>query len=290
MHMPIERTVPSELKLHFCHDAPPQSQICSGEPSLALRALTLMHRPEAKLEIERVELTAALPAEPPDEPWPEDALPWDCLADAPDFPAGVPPLPGLAPFDGEADGLPVTGGDTEGAAPGQFGAGAPGFRAPGARSAAGEEWWSDRPGEDTSRSGTAISTAAAAAMRTTLARERRVRTGATTDPIAAGATDAAEATGTTARGDGAGSGENSSAAGTAVTLGSTTQLRITGPAACAVSVIGVLLPPPAAGRGPREPPARSYTVPNHTAAAQPTADSTPWAWHLSAFCQMSTRF
>jgi hypothetical protein len=210
-----------------------------------------MHRPEAKLEIERVELTAPLPAEPPDEPPPEEALPWDCFADAPDFPAWVPPLPGLALFDGEADGLPVTGGDTEGAAPGQFGAGAPGFRTPGARSATDDEWWSGRPGEDTSRSGTAMSTAAAAAvMRTTLARGRRVRTGATTDPLAAGATDAAEATGTTAREDVTGSGENSSAAGIAVTLGSTTQFRITGPAACAVSVIGVLLLPPAAGRGP----------------------------------------
>src|SRR3569833_1487496 len=90
MHMPIERTVPSGLKVHFCHDAPPQSQICNGEPSLALRALTLMHRPEAKLEMERAEPAAALPAEPPDAPRPEDELPWGRSAGAA-RPAREPP-------------------------------------------------------------------------------------------------------------------------------------------------------------------------------------------------------
>jgi hypothetical protein len=90
MHMPIDRTVPSDLKVHFCQDALPQLQISSGEPSLALRALTLMQRPEAALEIERAELTAALPTDPPEEPLaeePEEDELWECCAEVPGFPA-----------------------------------------------------------------------------------------------------------------------------------------------------------------------------------------------------------
>src|SRR3569833_2841902 len=165
MHMPIERTVPSGLKVHFCHAAPPQSQICNGEPSLALRALTLMHRPEAKLEMERAEPAAALPAEPPDEPRPEDELPWDRSADAPDFRACGPPLPGLALSGGVAAGPPAAGGAGLAGAPGQCGGGAPGFCAPGARSAVDDVRWAGRSGEDTTRSGTAMSAAAATAAK-----------------------------------------------------------------------------------------------------------------------------
>jgi hypothetical protein len=65
MHIPIERTEPSDLNVHFCQDAPPQSQISSGEPSLALRALTLIQRPEAALEIERADPDRAAFAWPP---------------------------------------------------------------------------------------------------------------------------------------------------------------------------------------------------------------------------------
>jgi hypothetical protein len=135
-----------------------------------------MQRPEAALEIDRVELTAALPAEPPDESWPEEPeedVPWDWCAGVPDSRGWTPALPVVALAEGEGVGLPVMGGDCEGAAPGQFGAGAPGFRPPGARSAADDVWWSDRPGEDTKRSGRAMSTAAATTPATaTLARDR----------------------------------------------------------------------------------------------------------------------
>ncbi|GAB2847501.1 hypothetical protein GCM10027176_58890 [Actinoallomurus bryophytorum] len=90
MHMPIDRTVPSDLKVHFCHDALPQLQISSGDPSLALRALTLMQRPESALEIRRAEPAAALLAEPPEAPLPEELEedePRECRAGVPDLPA-----------------------------------------------------------------------------------------------------------------------------------------------------------------------------------------------------------
>src|SRR2546422_11200739 len=42
--------ISSDRKLHSCQDAPWQSQICSGEPPWAARALTLMQRFERSEE------------------------------------------------------------------------------------------------------------------------------------------------------------------------------------------------------------------------------------------------
>jgi hypothetical protein len=139
MHMPIERTEPSDLKVHFCQDLPPQSQISSGEPSLALRALTLTHRFEAWLCSVCAEPTAVFATWPPDDPFdavldeplPDVDLPWEPFPESPGLALGVPLEPGLAPAEGEAGGPVLTGGDTGGTPPGQIGAGAPGFFAAG---------------------------------------------------------------------------------------------------------------------------------------------------------------
>jgi hypothetical protein len=138
----MERTEPSDLKVHFCQEFPPQFAICSGEPSLALCALTLAHRFEAWLLNERAELTGAAavwsldellrepPDDPPDEPPPEAGLPSDPFPCSPGFAPGVPLSLGFALAEGDAGGPLLTGGDAGGTPPGQFGAGAPGFVAP----------------------------------------------------------------------------------------------------------------------------------------------------------------
>lgn len=203
--------------------------------------------------IERVELAAACPDpppeppdEPPDEPRPADALPFEPFADTAGLPGWPPPAPGLALADGETVGTSPADGEPAGTAPGQCGAGAPGLRPP-ARFAADEpEWWPDPPGTVTTRSGTAASRAAAAtAMSTTrVRRDSGAATGAGTRAGAGTGTTAADPAVSSGGSDRPG--EKSAGPGTAVTLGSTTPRRIAGPA---VLVIGVLLPPPEAGRG-----------------------------------------
>jgi hypothetical protein len=82
------------------------------------------------------------------------------------------------------------------------------------------------------------------------------------------------AAGFVAPGDRTDAGEISSSAGTAVTLGSTTQCRICGAAARAVSVIGVLLLPPVPAAAGREPSVRRHIMLNrHSATGAPMTDS-----------------
>ncbi|GAB2847493.1 hypothetical protein GCM10027176_58880 [Actinoallomurus bryophytorum] len=169
------------------------------------------------------------------------------------------PLLALAEGEGEGVGLPVIGGDMEGGAPGQFGAGAPGLLPPGERFAIVDVWWWDRPGEDTRSSGTATRAAAATTPATTsVARERprgeapRGVSGVTS--VCAAATGLGEEpvdAGTTA---GNGSGGTPTSGGDVVTRGSTIPRRTAGSPARVASVVDISrLPHPSSTKRPSSP-------------------------------------